>query len=113
MRKGILGVIGFWLIFISLQSKKEEEIIVLYSAISCSCAQWQIVSSKSKEPIYLERFNTKIVDADKIWDGKTLPLKLKVSGNFKKEIGLPAEMNFKGNPKPARVFQYNKIEVIQ
>ncbi|MFD1603179.1 hypothetical protein ACFSJW_06235 [Flavobacterium artemisiae] len=112
MRKSILGVISF-LIFASFQSKKEEEIIVLYSAISCSCAQWQIVNSNSKENIYLERSNTKIVDADKIWNGKTLPLKIKVFGNFKEEIGLPAEMKFKGDPKPARVFKYDKIEVIQ
>lgn len=113
MLKSVTSFISFFLIFSSYQNQKKEEIIITYSAISCSCAQWQIVNSKSKEQIYLEKNDGNVIDANKIWDGKTLPLKIKVYGSFKKEIGVPSEMNLKGNPKPARIFKYDKVEVLQ
>lgn len=113
MFKTMALIMSCWLLFGFYQQDKKEEIIIHYAAISCNCAQWTITNSKSKEHIYLERNNNKIIDADKIWDGKTLPLKIKVTGYFKKEKGLPAGINLKGDPKPARVFKYDKIEILK
>ena len=39
------------------QSKKNEDIIVSYSAISCNCAHWKIESSNPETYIYLEKLN--------------------------------------------------------
>lgn len=64
------------LLLISGSDSKEKKIIALYSAISCPCAQWKV--KDEKENIYLERENKKLPDADKLWDGKTLPFKVAV-----------------------------------
>lgn len=95
------------------QSKKNEDIIVSYSAISSNCAQWKIESSNPETFIYLEKSNDTIIDANEIWDGNTKPLKIQVIGKFKKGIGLPIGMSKKGNPKPGRVFVYEKIKIIK
>ncbi|AWK05396.1 hypothetical protein HYN56_14590 [Flavobacterium crocinum] len=97
----------------SSQTKNEETLIVYYSAISCPCAQWKIENRNNKKNIYLERANDKLLDADQIWDGRTLPLKLKVKGHFKKKLGIPKGFSTKGNPEPAKVFLYTQIEIVK
>ncbi|MDR6761282.1 hypothetical protein J2Y38_001491 [Flavobacterium sp. 2755] len=97
----------------SFQTKNEEVLIVSYSAISCPCAQWKIENKNNTSNIYLERVNSKLLDANHIWDGKTLPLKLKIKGYFKKEPGIPKDFTTKGDPKPAKIFLYTEIKVIK
>lgn len=89
----------------------QNKIIASYSAISCPCAQWKIEGEK--ENIFLERENEKIPDVNKLWDGKTLPLKVSVEGKFKSEKGIPKGFTEKGDPKPAKIFVYSKIEVLK
>ncbi|MHC0444852.1 hypothetical protein ACWA1F_05550 [Flavobacterium sp. 3-218] len=116
IKKSIINI-SFCLVFLtsilSFQTKKEEVLILSYSAIDCPCAQWKIENQKNTKNIYLERANNKILDADKIWDGKTLPLKLRLKGYFKKDLGIPRNFSTKGNPKPGKVFLYTKIEEIK
>lgn len=102
----------FLLVFSSAENKTEQTLIVSYSAIECTCAQWKIESKKTKENIYLERTNNQILDANNIWDGKTLPLKLKLKGHFKKQLGIPKNYSTKGNPKPGKIFLYSQIKVL-
>ncbi|KQM23390.1 hypothetical protein [Chryseobacterium sp. Leaf201] len=89
----------------------QKKIIASYSAISCPCAQWKVESEKEK--IYLERENEKIPDVDKLWDGKTLPFKVYLEGKFKSEKGVPKVFKNKGESKPAKIFVYNKLEVLK
>jgi hypothetical protein len=89
----------------------QKKIIASYSAISCPCAQWKVEGEK--ENIYLERENEKIPDINKLWDGKTLPFKVVLEGKFKSEKGFPKGFKNKGEPKAAKIFVYNKIEVLK
>ncbi|MFC4818570.1 hypothetical protein [Flavobacterium sp. GCM10023249] len=89
----------------------QKKIIASYYAISCPCAQWKVEGEK--ENVYLERENGKIPDADKLWDGKTLPFKVSVEGKFKSEKGIPKDFTKKGEPKPAKIFVYSKIEILK
>lgn len=64
--------------------------------------------------IYLEPAETTLADADTLWDGLTLPFRLSLTGKFYKGIGYPPGYKpAKGDPKPARVFQYNKLSIIR
>jgi len=105
----LLTIITF--IFLVTGSIGQKKIIASYSAISCPCAQWKVEGEK--ENVYLERENGKIPDADKLWDGKTLPFKVSVEGKFKSGKGIPKDFTKKGNPKPAKIFVYSKIEVLK
>lgn len=103
------------IVFISaillLTSNEEKKIIATYSAISCPCAQWKVKGEK--ENIYLERENKKIPDVNKLWDGRTLPFKVSIEGKFKPEKGIPKDFTKKGESKPAKIFVYNKIELLR
>ena len=90
---------------------RQKKIIASYSAISCPCAQWKVEGEK--ENVYLERESEKIPDADKLWDGRTLPFKVSVEGKFKTGKGIPKDFTKKGDPKPAKIFVYSKIEVLK
>lgn len=105
------------LIIINLIYSSERDydytINVTYSAVACSCAQWKVENKKTTEYIYLERANNDILDANHIWDGKTLPLKLIIKGHFKKELGIPKNFNSKGRPELGKVFLYKDIKIIK
>ena len=106
--------LAFLVFFLYKFSNNERETLILnYSAFSCSCAQWHIEESKKEERIYLEKENEKLININEIWDGETLPFKIKVSGNFKKELGYPKDYKFKGEPKKARVFVYSEIIIME
>ena len=60
-----------------------------------------------KETIFLERENEKLPDANKLWDGETLPFKVSVRGKFKKEKGVPKDYPTKGDVKAAKIFVYS------
>jgi hypothetical protein len=111
---------AFWIILFnsffigSERVNEQQKLTVTYSAIACTCAQWKIDNSKVNNYIYLEPANKKLLDANQIWDGKALPLKVKVRGNYKSGSGLPKSYeNIKGNPKPGKVFLYTYIKVIK
>jgi hypothetical protein len=103
------------IVFISaillLTSNEEKKIIATYSAISCPCAQWKVKGEK--ENIYLERENKKLAEADKLWDGKTLPFKVTVKGKFKEGKGVPKGYGTKGQPEPAKIFVYSEIKILK
>jgi hypothetical protein len=88
-------------------------LVVSYSAISCSCAQWRLETNdkkKSGERIYLERSSEKLPDAGKLWDGTTLPVRFRVTGNFSSGRAVPENfLHTKGAPEPARIFRYTSI----
>ncbi|MGZ3929343.1 MAG: hypothetical protein ACXVJG_20450 [Mucilaginibacter sp.] len=93
---------------------KTVTIVVNYGAVACSCAQW-LVSKKSntQEYIYLEPLNKLLPNAEDIWDGKNLPLQLRLTGRFYKQKGYPQNYyQGKGTPEPAKVFRYEKIEIL-
>lgn len=87
-------------------------ILVSYAAIECTCAQWRY----EKDPIehlFLDQGDIKIIDADTLYHGDNIPLQVLVTGNFYKKMAYPkGYYPEKGNPKPARVFRYTKIKVI-
>jgi hypothetical protein len=102
------------LVFISailfLTGNEEKKTAASYCAISCPCAQWRI--KDEKENIYLERENSKLPEADKLWDGKTLPFKAAVKGRFKQWKGIPKCYGIKGKPEPAEIFVYDEIRIL-
>jgi hypothetical protein len=89
----------------------QKKIVASYSAISCPCAQWKVKGEKQN--VYLEREDETLPDANKLWDGETLPFKVAVKGRFKAGKGVPKNFTTKGTPEPARIFVYSEIEVIK
>ena len=93
-------------------------IYVSYQTFSCECAQWLDHKKDScfacdKEYIFLEPANKHLANADNLWDGENLPLTLKLTGQYYSGIGFPKKHKAnKGNPPPAKVFRYTKIEII-
>lgn len=99
-------------------NRREKTLKLSYNAIGCSCAQWSETKfhKKSEKRIYyyLERANSKLIDADKLWNGNSIPLKIEVTGEIITEMGLPTNYkNIKGQAEPGKVFRYTKIKVIQ
>lgn len=66
-----------------------------------------------KENIYLERENGKIQNVNKLWDGETLPFKVKLTGKFKAGKGIPKDFPTKGEPKAAKIFVYSQVDVLK
>ncbi|MDN3583395.1 hypothetical protein [Mucilaginibacter flavus] len=92
---------------------KDTVITVMYGAVACTCAQWIIYPTQNREYIYLEQTNKRLIDADHIWDGAHVPLHLKLTGNFDNNKGIPPSFRgAKGNPDPARIFKYTRIEIL-
>ncbi len=97
---------------------KTITIIVSYAAIECGCPQWfeskfqKQSFLKGVERFYLEPTNKTIVNANNLWDGQTLPLRLKLVGRFSDNKELPKTYNSKMIPEKARIFWYNKIDII-
>jgi hypothetical protein len=88
-----------------------------YNAIACSCAQWS-ESRYNDQPerrqfIFLEKGNDKLQDADDLWKGDNLPLRVKVVGQFLPGTGYPKGYHLtKGDPKPAKIFRYISITIL-
>jgi hypothetical protein len=97
---------------------KTITITVSYAAIACSCPQWfetkyqDVPFLEGVERYYLESTNTSLVNANRLWDGTTLPLTVKLTGQFSKEKELPITYHTKGSPEKARIFWYDKITVV-
>jgi hypothetical protein len=97
--------------------KKDTTLVLWYNAISCPCAQWTAYSEgfpdSTTQFYYLEPANKKLTVADDLWDGNSLPLAIKVTGQITSYYGKPKEYPTKVIPEPANVFRYTKIEVVK
>ena len=99
-------------------SGKEITITVSYAAIECGCPQWFETKFKGVkflegvERFYLEPADKDLINANALWDGKRLPLTIKITGRFSKEKGIPVTYHTKGTPEKARIFWYNKITIV-
>jgi hypothetical protein len=99
-------------------SDKTITITVSYAAIACGCPQWfetkyeNIPFQEGVEHFYLEPINNKLMNANRLWDGKHLPLTLKITGRFTQEKEVPITYHTKGEPEKARIFWYDKITVV-
>jgi hypothetical protein len=95
---------------------KDTTITVAYGSVACTCAQWiiyPIYPTQNREYIYLQRTNKRLINADDIWDATHVPLHLKLTGSFDKNKGIPPSyQGAKGNPDPARIFKYTRIEIL-
>jgi hypothetical protein len=91
---------------------------VSYAVQSCTCPQW--FETKKQKPFnagveyfYLERANSNITQADTLFNGINIPLRISVTGQFYKKKGYPANyFPTRDDPKPARVFRYDKIKIL-
>lgn len=90
-----------------------------YAVNACTCPQWfetkkQTPFNEGVEYYYLEPNNSKILVADTLFNGSNIPIRIIVTGQFYSKKGYPANyFPAKGDPEPARVFRYDKIEIIQ
>jgi hypothetical protein len=90
-----------------------------YAGISCPCPDWYETKNADKEGdlkehLYLEPANTSLIQADTLFNGEYFPVIISVTGQFYNKEGYPKNyFATKGDPKPARVFRYSAIEIIQ
>jgi hypothetical protein len=104
---------------IKAQSKFDKSALIItvsYGYIGCTCAQWALHKLGNKgtqtEYIYLEPASGKLINAENLVDG-THVITIKVTGHYYKEKGYTMNYNpTKGKGEPARVFRYNKIEIV-
>ena len=96
---------------------KTITINVSYAAIGCTCPQWSETKQMNdtlngRQYFYLEQGSESIANADTLFDGTHLP-QFTLTGQFYDKEGYPKNYKpTKGDPKPARVFKYNKIKII-
>jgi len=96
-----------------------ETLILNYNAISCTCAQWSEVihenNPDNRTYYWLEPANKKLIDADTLFNGKNLPIEVKVTGQIISENGYPKTIHLSkiGQNEAGKVFRYTKIEVIK
>ena len=98
---------------------KIEKLDISYAAIMCPCAQWFETkladdTSIDIEYFYVEPASPKLINADTLFNGERFPVRVLVTGQFYSKVGYPRDFfPSKGDPKPAKVFRYNKIEIVQ
>lgn len=98
---------------------RRRTIKVTYAAIQCGCAQW-VDDKQSKvrplnllERFYLEPLSDSLLNANRIWDGETMPFTLSLTGKFSEDRTLPLTSFSKDSlPEKARIFWYEKITVL-
>jgi|GEM_PF-5239853 len=103
---------------------RDTTLVLCYNAVSCSCAQWSVCPAESDSShallrtyIYLERAAPRLTDADALWTGNNLPLRVAVTGHFTTESGYPEGFTSNGKagkeaPEPGKVFRYTQIRVL-
>ena len=100
-------------------SEKSSTLTVSYAAIECTCPQWfeskfkDIEYLEGVEKFYLEPQHSGILNANNLWDGRHLPLTVKVTGKFSIHKELPKRFSSKSVPEKARIFIYDSIVVIE
>lgn len=100
---------------------KIETLVLNYNAIPCTCAKWSDARFDKKERpdkkdyYWLEPANKKLLDADKLFNGRNLPIRIKITGQIISENGFPKKNNLsKTNENEAgKVFRYTTIEVLK
>lgn len=99
---------------------KIETLILNYNAIACNCAQWSDSKVDKRDAgkktyYWLEPANKKLIDADRLFDGTHLPVRIRVTGQIVAENGFPKNKNLaKVNENEAgKVFRYTRIEVLR
>lgn len=98
---------------------RPERLKLSYAGISCPCADWFETKNADKEGdlkehFYLEPGDTTLIQADTLFNGEYFPVQISVTGRFYTKEGYPKNyFPAKGDPKPARVFRYTSIEIIQ
>lgn len=91
---------------------------VSYTVHACTSPQWfetkkQKPFNEGVEHFYLESASSNLTQADTLFNGINIPLRISVTGQFYKKKGYPANyFPTKGDPEPARVFRYDKIKVL-
>lgn len=102
------------------QDKTETKAVTIrvsYAAIECGCPQWFEIKFRNQkflnnvERFYLEPTNKALINANRLWNGKKLPLTLKLVGRFSQDKELPITYNTKTTPERARIFWYDKLTV--
>ncbi len=98
---------------------KVETLFLNYNAIACTCAQWSDSKIDKRDAgkkayYWLEPADKNLMDADQLFDGTHLPVKIRVTGQVMTEKGFPKNKNLgKVNENEAgKVFRYTKIEVL-
>jgi len=98
-------------------SNKTQTLDLSFGAIACTCAQWsesKLEKKQNKEYIFLEPSNNKLKNADDLFDGIHLPVRILVTGRFYTKKGFPKNYRpAKGAPSPAKVFKYTRLKVIR
>ncbi|PJJ66351.1 hypothetical protein [Chryseobacterium geocarposphaerae] len=94
---------------------KVKTLILDYNAISCSCAQWSESKSNKKEYYWLEPANEQLINADHLFNGRNLPIQIKVTGQIVSENGFPKQNTLSkvGENEAGKVFRYTNIEVLK
>ena len=90
----------------------------MYNAISCSCAQWSEAKYSDypdkRKYFYLERASNKLLDADSLFQGENLPIRIRVRDKVVNEYGYAKGYDsIKGKGDPAIVFRYTELKVIK
>lgn len=99
-------------------ASKIQTLTLSYNAISCNCAQWteSKFDNNANNAIHywLEPSNENLIQADTLFDGKQLPVQIKVTGQIISENGFPKRKLSKVSQDEAgKVFRYTKIEVLK
>jgi len=100
-------------------NSKIETLTLSYNAISCSCAQWSESRfnnfPEKRVNYWLEPANQNITNADTLFNGENLPVKIKVTGQIISEKGFPKNENLEkaGKGEASKVFRYTKIQIIK
>ncbi len=103
----------------STLSRKQETIEVIYIAWACDCANWFPLSAQSNYPIraqdcvFIDPASPALTVPDTFWQGEYGPKKLRLTGEFYLEEGIPGnyQMQFQ-KPDRAKVFRYREMEII-
>lgn len=110
---------GKYLVGKGALSGQRITIDVSYAVRACTCPQWfetkeQKPFNEGVEYFYLERADSKITKADTLFNGINIPIQISVTGQFYSKKGYPANyFPTKGDPESAKVFRYDKIEVVK
>ncbi len=98
--------------------KNDQTLILNYNAISCSCPQWSETKYNNqpdkREYYYLESADSKLINADTLWQGNNIPLQIQVTGQITTEAGYPTGYKpTKEKSEAGKVFRYTKLKVLQ
>ena len=88
-----------------------------FMAIPCIYAQWAetkyLTNPDKRIDVFLKPPNISLINADTLFDGRHLPVRITARGQFYSGEGYPKSYRpLKGYPKLAKVFRYTKNKII-